>query len=89
MRAKDFSVIFRIEQKLTNEFEIVNTRPINFYLCFKFTWNQEKKILKLFQSLYINKILAKLYFNQVKISNMTMKKTFLLPNKVKETTIAK
>lgn len=65
---------------------MANIRPINFYLGLKVMQDRVKKTLKLSQPTYIDKILAKFYLDQAKISNMSMKETLLLSNEGKQTT---
>lgn len=66
---------------------MANIRLISFYLGLNVTQDLEKKILKLSQPIYIDKISAKFHLDQAKTSNMLMKKTTLLPNKGKKVTI--
>ena len=55
--------------------------PISLYLGLKIKKNHIKKILKLSQPAYIDKILAKYYLNQVKPYNVPINKKILPPNK--------
>lgn len=84
MGIKDSNIITRVKQELTTVFEIANMGPISFYLGLKVTQDQEKKILKLSQLAFIDKILAQFHLNQAKTSNTLMKKTCLLFNKGKK-----
>lgn len=59
--------------------------PISFYLGPKVEKNQAKKILKLLQPAFIDKILAKYYLDQVKPWNTLMKEEIPSPNKSPET----
>lgn len=61
MGAKNSGVIGRVKAELIATFEIVNMRPISFYLSLKVDRNRERKIIKLSQPVYINKILSKFY----------------------------
>lgn len=63
MGIKDSDIITRVKQELTIAFEIANMRPISFYLGLKVTQDQEKKIFKLSQLAFIDKILAQFYLN--------------------------
>lgn len=89
MRIKDFDTITRVKQKLIAAFEIADIRLISFYSGLKVTWDQEEKILRLFQPTYIDKIFAKFHLDQAKTLNTTMKEIPILPNKGKEATVAK
>lgn len=63
MGIKKIEKIIKIKEKLAARFLIVELRLINFYLGLKIEKNQEKKIIKLFYTVFINKILSKFYFN--------------------------
>lgn len=73
--------IEKVKQELATAFEMIDIGPISFYLDLKVEKDCEKKILKLSQPVYIEKILAKYYLNQVKLCNTLIKEVILLPNK--------
>lgn len=54
---------------------------ISFYLGLKFEKDCIKKILKLSQPVYIDKILARYHLDQAKLCNVLMKEGILLLNK--------
>lgn len=60
---------------------MIDIDPISFYFSLKIEKNCIKRILKLFQPAYIDKIPAKYHLNQAKLWNVTIKKRILLPNK--------
>lgn len=80
MGVKRLEVIKQIKKKLATAFDMVDMSPISFYFCLKVERNRIKKILKLFQPAYIDKILAKYHLDQAKPCNILMKKGILLPN---------
>lgn len=49
---------------------MINMDPISFFFGLKVEKNQIQKILKLFQLVYIDKILAKYHFDQAKLYNV-------------------
>lgn len=63
MGIKESNHIKKIKQKLVTTFKIVDIEPISFYVGLKIERNQAKKILKLLQSAYIDKILTKYHLN--------------------------
>lgn len=63
-----------MQKKLIVSCEIINIGLISFYFSLKIDQDYEKKTFKLSQLVYINKILAKYYFDQVKLSNTLIKK---------------
>ena len=54
---------------------------ISFYFSLKVKKDYIKKILKLFQPVYIDKIWVKYHLDQTKLCNIPMKEKILLPNK--------
>lgn len=57
MSLKNIKIIIKIKIKLTIALEIMdNIRLINFFFSFKVNKNCEKKIIKLYQLAYIQKI---------------------------------
>lgn len=61
MVAKNFGIIDQIQVTLTTIFKIVDMELISFYLSLKVNQNHRRKIIKLFQPIYIIKILSKFY----------------------------
>lgn len=47
MGLKSIGIIVRVKKKLTNMFEMVDIRPISFYLNLKIEWDWENKTIKL------------------------------------------
>ncbi len=86
--AKNSGVIDQVKQELTATFEMADMGLISFYLGLKVCPNREKKIIKLSQPAYIDKILAKFYLSQANTSNTPIKETQLEPSE-KEATAAK
>lgn len=89
MNIKKSGYIERFKLKLIIAFEMVDIRPISFYLGLKIKRNRAKKILKLLQPAYINKVLTKYHFNKATLCNIPMKKTILLSNKSSKASQAK
>lgn len=89
MGIKDSNVITQVNQKLTVVFKIADIGPINFYQGLKVTRDPEKKIFKLSQPAYIDKILAKFHLDKTKTLNMSMKEISLLSIKNKKAMAAK
>lgn len=81
IKVKKLSYIEKVKYKQVIAFEIVNIGPISFYLDLKVKKDCQNKTLKLSQSIYIDKIIAKYYFHQVKSYNTLIKKVILLLNK--------
>lgn len=63
---------------------MVDIGSISFYLGLKVNQNYEKKIFKLPQPKYIDKILAKFYLDQANTLNTPIKKALFTPNEGKE-----
>lgn len=63
MGAKNSGVISQVKEKLTSAFEMVDMKSINFYLGLKVSRDYEKKMIKLLQPAYINKILTKFHLS--------------------------
>lgn len=89
MRVQKSGVIKQIKKKLATAFEIVDISPISFYLSLKVEKDREKKIFRLLQPAYIDKMLARYHLNQVKPSNTLMKEGTLIPNKAKKSSQTK
>lgn len=75
---KKSEVIEQVKKKFVAAFDIVNIGPISLLKIERYCI---KKILKLFQLAYINKIMVKYYLNQAKPYNGLIKERILLPNK--------
>lgn len=82
-------VIKQVKKKFVTSFNIVYIDLISFYFGLKIEINYIKKILKLFQPAYINKILVKYHFNQAKPCNIPIKEKILLFNEKLEASQAK
>ena len=80
MEVKGSRVIEQVKKELAAAFDIVDMGSISFYLGLKVEKNPIKKILKLSQPAYIDKILAKYHLDQAKPCNVPIKKGILLPN---------
>lgn len=63
MGVKKSGVIKQVKKKLSITYNMVDIGPISFYLSLKVEKNDIKKIFKLFQPAYIDKILAKYYLD--------------------------
>lgn len=63
MDVKKLQVIKQVKKELAVAFDVIDMGPISFYLGLKVERNRIKKILKLSQPAYINKILAKYQLN--------------------------
>ncbi len=61
--AKNSGVKDRVKYELTAAFKTADMGLISFYLGLKVSWNREKKIIKLSQPAYMDKILAKIYLS--------------------------
>lgn len=78
MALKKSGIIKRMKAELTIAFLMVDMKSIIFYFGLKVERNREKQIIKLFQLIYIDKILNKFYLNKANIINILMKETTLL-----------
>lgn len=63
---------------------MADIRSISFYQGLKVDEDQEKKIIKLFQPIYIDKILIKFHLNKAHFINIRMKKNAFLHQKTNE-----
>lgn len=63
MEAKNSGVISQVKEELIAVFKIVDIGLISFYFGLKVSQDHEKKSIKLFQPIYIVKILAKFYLS--------------------------
>lgn len=78
MGKKRSSIIKRVKVELISAFLIADMGPISFYLDLKIEQNREKKIIKLFQLAYIDKILTKFHLDKANWSNISMKKSVII-----------
>lgn len=81
MGIKKSNYIEKVKFELTADFEIVDISLISFYLELKVERDRARRMLKLSQTTYIDKILIKYYLNQAKSCNILIKEGILLPNK--------
>lgn len=73
-----------IKTKLIFTFLMINIRSINFYLGLTAKHNQEKQTIKLCHLVYINKILAKFYFDKAQIINIQIIEIAIFKQKTKK-----
>lgn len=66
---------------------MIDTRLISFNLGFKVSEKYKKKAIKLFQPIYIDKILTKFYLAMANTSNTLIKESLLELNQKEPTTI--
>lgn len=78
MIPKKSGMIEAVKAELTLAILIVDMGLISFYLSLKLEQNREKRIIKLFQATYIDKVLAKFHFNKAHTINMLMKEMTIL-----------
>ena len=64
MAPKESGMIERVKAELTSAFSMADMGPISFYLGLKVERDREKKIIKLSQPSYIDKVLAKFHLEQ-------------------------
>lgn len=74
---KSTRVIRKNEIKLNNIFDIMDMRPISFYLNLNIKPNYENKIIKLFYLAYIQKVLIKYFFQKINSINTIIEETVL------------
>lgn len=80
IEVKKSNHIKRVKRKFADTFEMVDMRPISFYLSLKIERDCQKKTLKLSQPAYIDKILLKYHLDLTKPYNTPINKAILLPN---------
>ena len=80
MGVKRLGQIEKIKRELAAVFEMVDMGPISFYPGLKVERDRQKKILKLFQPAYIDKILTKYHLDFAKPWNTPMKEGILFSN---------
>lgn len=86
---KNIDVIARVKIELFTPFNMIDIDLINFYLVLKVEKLCQKKIIKLFELVYIQKIFIKYYLDKVNCTNILMKKIALGPNLPTKMTQAK
>lgn len=89
MGLKKNGVIARVKLKLAATFKMVDMRPIRFYLGLEIERIRQKRIIKLFQPIYIQKILRKYHFKKANPTNIPIKEAALGPNFTKATKLKK
>ena len=73
--------IEKVKTELVSAFQMVDMGLISFYLGLRVDRNREKKIIKLSQPAYIEKVLRKFFLDQANPTNTPMKESIqLLPN---------
>lgn len=77
MALKESGMIERVKAELTSVFSMADMGPISFYLGLKVERDREKKIIKLFQPAYIDKVLAKFHLDKAHPANTPMKESAL------------
>lgn len=80
MGPKGSRVIEKVKAELATAFKIVDMGPISFYPGLKVEQNWEKKIIKLSQPAYIQKVLTKYHLDKANSINTPMKEAALGPN---------
>ncbi len=70
--------IARVKRELAAGFSMVDLGPISFYLGLKVERDRERKIIKLSQPTYIDKILHKFHLDQANPANTPMKESAAL-----------
>lgn len=65
--------IIKIKAKLAKRFLIIDLKLINFYFDLKIEKDKEKKIIKLFQLVYIDKIFFKFHLDYANSANTPIK----------------
>lgn len=83
MGTKGSGLIGRVKAKLTVAFSMVNMGPISFYLGLKVIQDREKKMIKLSQPAYIDKVLEKFHLSGANMANCPMKESTLLTQRTK------
>ena len=80
MGVKGSEVIEQVKRELAAAFDMIDMGPISFYFGLKVEKDCIKKILKLSQPAYIDKILTKYHLDQAKLCNVSIKEGILLSN---------
>ena len=78
MAPKDNGFIQCVKAKLAAAFSIVDMGPISFYLGLKVERDQIKRMIKLSQPAYIDKVFSRFHFDQANTVNTPIKETTLL-----------
>lgn len=79
MGPKSIGLIVRVKKKLPSTFEMVDIRPISFYLDLNIEQDWENRTIKLSQLVYIQKVLAKYDFDKANRTKTLMKEIALGP----------
>lgn len=82
IRIKKSGFIEKIKAELVITFFMVNIGPVRFYLSFKITQNSEKKIIKLSELAYIDKVHEKFHLSKANtIYSLIKDLVLLIPQK--------
>ena len=82
-------IMKQVKKKLAATFNIIDIRPLAFYVRLKITCNYEQKTIKLSQPSYIKKLLNQYGILKAKIVKIFMQEISLLPYKKPVTLIEK
>lgn len=80
MGPQNIGVIAKVKMELTTAFDIVNMGLISFYLGFKVERDCQKRIIKLLQPAYIQKVFTKYHLDKTHTTNTPMKEIASRPN---------
>lgn len=80
MAPKGSGQIKRVKDELTAAFKMVDMGPISYYLGLKVERDRERRLLKISQPAYIDKIAHKFGLLTAKPSNTPMRENYLIPN---------
>lgn len=86
---KNIDVIARVKIELPTAFDMIDIELISFYLGLKVEKFCQKKIIKLSQPVYIQKIFIKYHLDKANLTNILMKEIALKPNFFTKITQAK
>lgn len=73
MVVKESGMIEKVTQKLIAIFSMIDIEPISFFLGLSIDEDQEYKTIKLFQPVYIEKVLSRFHFDKANSINTPMK----------------
>ena len=85
---KDSRFIQHVKAELAAAFSIVDMGPISFQLGLKVEQNRIKRMIKLSQPAYIDKVFSRFHFDQAHVVNTPMKETALLQPRTKVQALA-
>lgn len=68
-------MIEKVKQEFTATFSMIDMGLISFYVGLKMEQDQKYKLIKLFQPIYIEKVLAKFHFDKANLVNTPMIKS--------------